>query len=73
MSLPTLKWLEFRPIAGGHFGGAVPFENQVTAADTAPSAEAVQVPDDTPEHTWEPGRQWLHHAGPLGIPTVPGE
>jgi hypothetical protein len=52
------KWQERRKMDPPAFG-VVPYENQVTSADTAPSPDAIQVPDDTPEHAWAPGRQFL--------------
>jgi hypothetical protein len=65
---PTPKWLERRPLPGF---GIVAEEQRVTAAAAAPSPDAIQVADTTPEHDWEPGRQWLPHAGPLGLATEP--
>jgi len=45
-------WLEIRDQEGGF--GSVIRETKVSAAATAPSPEAYQVPDGTPEHDWEP-------------------
>jgi len=75
-------WLEIRDQGTGGFGSVIR-ETQVTVAPTAPSPEAIQVPDGTPEHPWEPwpaalipgvSRQDLTAPGALlGYPKVPEE